>query len=69
MDETGQVKPAGSIVYARDLSDTLAAIRTQLFNPGDMPNVEKIQAAYKAQPLSAIIPGPVDDADTGVRNS
>lgn len=28
MDETGQVKPAGSIVYARDLSDTLAAIRT-----------------------------------------
>ncbi|WP_244495039.1 DUF1254 domain-containing protein, partial [Bosea sp. Root483D1] len=25
---------------------SLALIRTQLFNPGDMPNVEKIQAGY-----------------------
>ena len=32
---------------------TFAAFRTQLFNPGDMPNVEKVQAGYKAQPLSA----------------
>ena len=27
---------------------TLALFRTQLFNPGDMPNVEKVQAGYKA---------------------
>jgi hypothetical protein len=33
----------------------LALIRTQLFNPDDMPNVEKIQAGYKAQPLSAFL--------------
>lgn len=27
--------------------------RTQLFNPGDLDNVKKIQAGYKVQPLSA----------------
>ncbi|MET4040981.1 DUF1254 domain-containing protein [Bradyrhizobium sp. RT6a] len=31
----------------------LAIFRTQLFNPGDMSNVEKVQSGYKAQPLSA----------------
>ena len=32
---------------------SLAIFRTQLFNPADMPNVVKVQAGYKAQPLSA----------------
>jgi hypothetical protein len=41
---------------------TLAAIRTQLFNPGDMANVEKIQAGYKAQPLSAFLKQPAPPA-------
>jgi len=31
----------------------LVIFRTQLFNPEDMPNVEKIQAGYKVQTLSA----------------
>jgi len=31
----------------------LVIFRTQLFNPDDMPNVEKIQAGYKVQTLSA----------------
>jgi hypothetical protein len=31
----------------------LVIFRTQLFNPEDMPNVEKIQAGYMVQPLSA----------------
>jgi hypothetical protein len=31
----------------------LAAYRTQLFNPADLDNVKKIQAGYKAEPLSA----------------
>ena len=31
----------------------LGIYRTQLFNPDDMENVKKIQAGYKAQPLSA----------------
>ena len=37
---------------------TLALFRTQLFNPGDISNVEKIQAGYKAQPLSGFLKQP-----------
>lgn len=36
--------------------------RTQLFNPEDMPNVEKIQAGYKVQPLSAFLGNPAPPA-------
>src|SRR5262249_16127679 len=36
--------------------------RTQLFNPGDMPNVVKIQAGYKVQPLSAYLHQPAPPA-------
>jgi len=34
------------------------AYRTQLFNPEDMPNVVKIQAGYKVQPLSQYLKQP-----------
>jgi hypothetical protein len=40
----------------------LAAYRTQLFNPGDLDNVKKVQAGYKAQPLSAFIGQPAPKA-------
>ena len=33
----------------------LAGYRTQLFNPADLENVKKIQAGYKAEPLSAFL--------------
>jgi hypothetical protein len=33
----------------------LTIFRTQLFNADDMPNVVKVQAGYKAQPLSAFL--------------
>jgi hypothetical protein len=33
----------------------LTIFRTQLFNAEDMPNVVKVQAGYKAQPLSAFL--------------
>src|ERR1700733_9616287 len=36
--------------------------RTQLFNPADMPNVVKIQAGYKVQPLSAYLKQPAPPA-------
>jgi hypothetical protein len=36
----------------------LALYRTQLFNPADLPNVVKVQAGYKAQPLSAFLKQP-----------
>ena len=34
---------------------SLIAFRTQLMDPNDMPNVEKIQAEYTVQPLSAFL--------------
>ena len=34
---------------------TLAAYRTQLFNPGDIDNVKKIQAGYRVRPFSAFL--------------
>lgn len=36
----------------------LVAYRTQLFNPGDIDNVRKIQAGYKVQPLSTFLGQP-----------
>ena len=48
--------PAGiKKVFSSTTPFSLAVFRTQLFNPGDMPNVEKVQAGYKAEPLSAFL--------------
>lgn len=41
---------------------SLTLVRTQLFNPDDMPNVEKIQAGYKVQSLSAFMKQPAPPA-------
>jgi len=40
------------------------AYRTKLFNAKDMPNVVKIQAGYKAQPLSAYLKQPAPQGGT-----
>jgi hypothetical protein len=51
--------PAGiKKVFSSTTPFALILFRTQLFNPADMPNVEKIQAGYKAQPLSAFLRQP-----------
>lgn len=56
-------KPAGiKQVFRSTTPFTLALIRTQLFNPGDMSNVEKVQAGYKARPLSAFLKQPAPAA-------
>ncbi len=39
----------------------LAPYRTQLFNPGDIDNVMKVQAGYKAQPLSEFLGQPAPE--------
>jgi hypothetical protein len=41
---------------------SFAAFRTQLINPADMPNVERIQARYKVEPLSAFLGQPAPAA-------
>ncbi len=40
----------------------LAAYRTQLFNPDDLDNVKKIQAEYRAEPLSKFLGQPAPAA-------
>jgi len=52
-------KPAGIAKVFRSETDfSMALIRTQLFGPADLENVEKIQAGYRAQPLSQNKPAP-----------
>ena len=49
-------KPAGIDKMFRSLTPfSLAAYRTQLFDPKDMPNVIKVQDGYTAEPLSAFL--------------
>jgi hypothetical protein len=51
--------PAGiKKVFHSTTQFSLAAYRTQLFNPEDMPNVVKVQSGYKVQPLSAFLKQP-----------
>ncbi len=55
--------PAGiKKVFTSTTPFSIAVFRTQLFNPGDMPNVEKVQAGYKARPLSAFRKKPAPPA-------
>ena len=55
--------PAGiKKVFTSTTPFSLTLFRTQLFNPADMPNVEKVQAGYKAQPLSAFLKQPAPPA-------
>jgi hypothetical protein len=56
-------KPAGiKKAFTSTTPFAFSIFRTQLFNPGDMPNVEKVQAGYKAQPLSAFLKQPAPPA-------
>jgi hypothetical protein len=55
--------PAGiKMVFRSTTQFAVAAYRTQLFNPADMPNVIKVQSGYKAQPLSAYLKQPAPPA-------
>jgi hypothetical protein len=56
-------KPAGiKKMFSSTTPFAAAAYRTQLFNPQDMPNVEKVQAGYKVQPLSMFLNQPAPAA-------
>jgi hypothetical protein len=56
-------KPAGiKQIFRSTTPFALSIFRTQLFNADDMPNVEKVQAGYKAQPLSAFLNQPAPPA-------
>src|SRR5438552_8857319 len=42
-------------VFRSETEFVLGVYRTQLFNPGDLDNVKKVQAGYKAQTLSEFL--------------
>jgi hypothetical protein len=54
-DWKGETPPTIKKVFHSTTQFSLAGFRTQLFNAEDMPNVVKIQAGYKAQPLSSYL--------------
>jgi hypothetical protein len=49
-------------VFRSETDLVFATYRTQLFNPGDIDNVKKVQAGYKVQPLSAFLSQPAPAA-------
>jgi hypothetical protein len=57
-DWKGETPPGIKKVFRSTTQFSLAAYRTQLFNAEDMPNVVKVQAGYKAQPLSTYLKQP-----------
>ena len=51
--------PAGiKKVFRSSTQQSIVIFRTQLFSPADLPGVAKVQAGYKAQPLSAFLKQP-----------
>ena len=59
--------PAGiKKVFRSTTQFALAAYRTQLFRPDDIENVKKVQAGYRAQPLSAFLKTPPPPAAPAV---
>jgi hypothetical protein len=57
-DWNGATPPGIRKVFRSTTQFSMAAYRTQLFNPDDMPNVVKVQAGYKVQALSAYLHQP-----------
>jgi hypothetical protein len=54
----GVTPPGIKKVFRSSTQFSAAAYRTQLFDAADMPNVEKVQAGYKVQSLSAYLKQP-----------
>jgi len=61
-DWKGETPPGIKKMFRSSTQFSLVVYRTQLFNPGDMPKVIKVQAGYKAQPLSAYLKQPAPAA-------
>ncbi|CAI8796548.1 Cell envelope protein [Pseudomonas sp. IT-P74] len=61
-DWKGATPPGIKKVFHSQTQLLFAIFRTQLFNPADMPNVEKVQAGYATQPLSAYLKQPAPPA-------
>jgi hypothetical protein len=65
-DWSGTPPPGIKKVFRSTTQFSVAGYRTQLFGADDMPNVEKVQAGYKAQPLSVYLKQPVTVAAVAI---
>src|SRR5438445_1384320 len=65
-DWNGATPPGIKKVFRSSTQFSAVAYRTQLFNPEDRPNVVKIQAGYKVQPLSQYLNQPAPPAAAAV---
>jgi hypothetical protein len=65
-DWKGATPPGIKKVFQSSTQFSLSVYRTQLFNPDDLDNVKKVQAGYKAQPLSAYLKQPVTTAAAAI---
>src|SRR6266550_6444512 len=65
-DWKGETPPGIKKMFRSSTQFSAVAYRTQLFNPEDMPNVVKIQAGYKVQPLSQYLKQPAPPAAPAV---
>jgi len=65
-DWKGETPPGIEKVFRSTTQFSIAGYRTQLFGSEDMPNVEKIQAGYEVQPLSAFLGQPAPPAAPAV---
>jgi hypothetical protein len=54
-DWSGETPDGIDKVFHSETQTVLAIYRTQLFGPSDLDNVKKVQAGYKAQPLSSFL--------------
>ncbi len=61
-DWKGQTPAGIKKVFSSTTPFALILFRTQLFDGSDMANVEKVQAGYKVQPLSAFLKQPAPPA-------
>jgi hypothetical protein len=62
----GATPPGIKRVFQSSTQFSAVAYRTQLFNAEDMPNVVKVQAGYKSQPLSTYLKQPAPPAAPAV---
>lgn len=65
-DWKGVTPPGIKKVFRSRTQLPFVIFRTQLYNPADMPNVEKIQSGYAAQPLSAFLKQPAPPATPSI---
>jgi hypothetical protein len=65
-DWKGATPPGIKKAFRSTTQFSVAGYRTQLFGADDMPNVEKVQAGYKVQPLSVYLKQPTTTAAAAI---